>query len=119
MNNNLQLLRVNNELVEKDELIAKFKGQEVLYEQKLVEKDNIYKQDAMVRLQMGKRLEQVLMDKEDALEQLELLKVRALNPNAFEHKHCSYFLFLKSSVSYVIDATRKYQVICEVNYFVS
>ncbi len=93
MNNKLQLLRVNNELVEKDELIAKFKGQEVLYEQKLVEKDNIYKQDAMVRLQMGKRLEQVLMDKEDALEQLELLKV---TPNAFEHYHYIYFLLLKS-----------------------
>ncbi len=93
MNNKLQLLRVNNELVEKDELIAKFKGQEVLYEQKLVEKDNIYKQDAMVRLQMGKRLEQVLMDKEDALEHLELLKV---TPNAVEHYHYIYFFLLKS-----------------------
>lgn len=29
----------------------------------------------MVRMQLGKRLEQVLMDKEEALEQLELMKV--------------------------------------------
>jgi hypothetical protein len=70
-----KLLRITNELVEKDEQLAKFKNQELVYEQKLTEKDNLYRQDTMVRLQLGKRLEQVLMDKEDALEQLELLRV--------------------------------------------
>lgn len=77
-----KVLRITNELVEKDEQLAKFKHQELIFEQKLAEKDSLYKQDAMVRLQLGKRLEQVLMDKEDALEQLELLRVskqRTLN----------------------------------------
>jgi hypothetical protein len=32
-------------------------------------------QDAMARMQLGKRLEQVLMDKEEALDQLEVLRV--------------------------------------------
>lgn len=32
-------------------------------------------QDAQVRLQLGKRLEQVLQDKEEALEELEVFKV--------------------------------------------
>lgn len=40
-------------------------------------KDKIYEQDAAVRMQLGKRLEQVLGDKEDLMEQLEFCKVIA------------------------------------------
>lgn len=68
-------MMMNNELAEKDEQLSKFKKDATNFEKALVEKDNLYKQDNMVRLQLGKRLEQVLMDKEEALEQLELLKV--------------------------------------------
>lgn len=35
-------------------------------------------QDVMARMQLGKRLEEVLMDKEEALDQLEALRVRYL-----------------------------------------
>ena len=34
----------------------------------------MYEQDAMVRMQLGKRLEQVFIDKEEALEQIRLLQ---------------------------------------------
>jgi hypothetical protein len=68
-------MMMSNDLVEKDELIAAMKRSELQYEQKLQERENIYKQDNIVRLQLGKRLEQVLYDKEEALEQLDMLKV--------------------------------------------
>ena len=68
-------MMMSNELAEKDEQIAQLHRNEHELEKKLIDKDNLYKQDTMVRLQLGKRLEQVLMDKEEALEQLELLRV--------------------------------------------
>lgn len=70
-----QLMAMSNEMAEKDDVIAAFKKSEQQYEQKLQERENMYKQDNIVRLQLGKRLEQVLMDKEEALEQLDMLKV--------------------------------------------
>lgn len=45
----------------------------------------MYEQDAVVRMQLGKRLEQVLMDKEDALEQIEFYKVRHIVSNFVGH----------------------------------
>ena len=36
----------------------------------------------MVRMQLGKRLEQILMDKEEAMEQMELLKDQVDNLKA-------------------------------------
>jgi hypothetical protein len=70
-----QMLILTNDLNERDEQIAALKRKEEQFEQMLVDRDNMFKQDAMVRMQLGKRLEQVLMDKEEAMEQLELMKV--------------------------------------------
>ena len=36
----------------------------------------MHEQDALIRLQLGKRLEQVLMDKEEALEELDLVQTK-------------------------------------------
>lgn len=69
------MIQLSNELNDRDEQIAVLKKKESHYEQTLLDRDNMFKQDAMVRMQLGKRLEQVLMDKEEALEQLELMKV--------------------------------------------
>ncbi len=66
---------LSNDLTERDNQIAGMKHKEEHYEQTLVDRDNMFKQDAMVRMQLGKRLEQVLMDKEEAMEQIELLRV--------------------------------------------
>eukprot|EP00597_Dinobryon_sp_UTEXLB2267_P010903 CAMPEP_0170102666 /NCGR_PEP_ID=MMETSP0020_2-20130122/3019_1 /TAXON_ID=98059 /ORGANISM="Dinobryon sp., Strain UTEXLB2267" /LENGTH=966 /DNA_ID=CAMNT_0010326055 /DNA_START=241 /DNA_END=3141 /DNA_ORIENTATION=- len=69
-----QMIQLSNELNDRDEQIAVLKKKESHYEQTLLDRDNMFKQDAMVRMQLGKRLEQVLMDKEEALEQLEHMK---------------------------------------------
>eukprot|EP01036_Dinobryon_divergens_P031607 gene31607-41039_t len=69
-----QMIQLSNELNDRDEQISVLKKKESHYEQTLLDRDNMFKQDAMVRMQLGKRLEQVLMDKEEALEQLELMK---------------------------------------------
>ena len=66
---------LSNDLTERDNQISGMKHKEEHYEQTLVDRDNMFKQDAMVRMQLGKRLEQVLMDKEEAMEQIELLRV--------------------------------------------
>lgn len=71
----IQLVVMANDLNERDEQIALLKKKEEHYEQTLIERDNMYKQDAMVRMQLGKRLEKVLMDKEEAMEKLELMRV--------------------------------------------
>ncbi len=80
---------MTNDLNERDEQIAALKRKEEQFEQVLVDRDNMSKQSSMVRMQLGKRLEQVLqelevllwgegcevlMDKEEAYEQLELMK---------------------------------------------
>jgi hypothetical protein len=59
-------MMMSNELGERNSLIDDMKRVQAQYELKLVEKDNLYKQDSIVRLQLGKRLEQVLMDKAEA-----------------------------------------------------
>lgn len=59
-------MMMSNELGERNTLIDEMKKMQAQYEQKLIEKDNLYKQDSIVRLQLGKRLEQVLMDKAEA-----------------------------------------------------
>lgn len=66
----MQMLVMANDLNDREEQIVLLKKKEEHYEQTLSERDNMFKQDAMVRMQLGKRLEQVLMDKEEALEQL-------------------------------------------------
>ena len=77
----LQMIQLSNELNDRDEQISVLKKKESHYEQTLLDRDNMFKQDAMVRMQLGKRLEQVLMDKEEALEQLELMKVGRCHRN--------------------------------------
>lgn len=72
----LQMVFMNNDLAEKDEQITSLKKNLQEFELKLKEKDNLMKQDTMVRLQLGKRLEQILIDKEEALEQLEQLRAQ-------------------------------------------
>jgi hypothetical protein len=71
----MQLVVMTNELNERDSQIALLKKKEEHYEQTLQERENLFKQDTMARMQLGKRLEQVLMDKEEALDQLEVLRV--------------------------------------------
>ena len=71
----MQLVVLTNELNERDNQIAMLKKKETHYEQTLQERENLFKQDTMVRMQLGKRLEQVLMDKEEALDQLDALRV--------------------------------------------
>jgi len=66
---------LTNELNERDNQIALLKKKETHFEQTIQERENLFKQDTMVRMQLGKRLEQVLMDKEEALDQLDALRV--------------------------------------------
>ena len=66
---------MTNELLEREEQIQELKRRDAEYSQKIATKDKLYEQDAVVRMQLGKRLEQVLMDKEDAMEQIEFYKV--------------------------------------------
>ena len=60
---------------EKDDTIAHLKLREASLEGLLAANDRMHEQDAIVRLQLGKRLEQVLLDKEEAYEELDLFKV--------------------------------------------
>eukprot|EP01038_Epipyxis_sp_PR26KG_P004894 gene4894-6853_t len=82
-----QMMQMTNELSEREDQISILKKKEENYERTLIDRDNMYKQDAMVRMQLGKRLEQVLMDKEEAMEQLELMRdqIDSLR-NAFDKK---------------------------------
>lgn len=80
--------------MERDDQIALLKRKDMENAQILAAKDKMYEQDAMVRMQLGKRLEQVLMDKEEALENLEMMKV-----------------FFKN---YIIHLFRKFMQICNV-----
>lgn len=66
---------MSSDLIERDEAICLYKQKEVEYEALLKEKDAIISQDSMIRFQLGKRLEQVLIDKVEALERLEEVEV--------------------------------------------
>jgi hypothetical protein len=67
---------MTNDLNEREDQIIAYKKREVLLEQRLSAKEKLYEQDTMVRLQLGKKLEQVLLDKEDLREQIESLQVK-------------------------------------------
>ena len=71
-----QVFAHTNDLNEKDDTIAHLKMREASLEGLLAANDRMHEQDAIVRLQLGKRLEQVLLDKEEAYEELDLFKVR-------------------------------------------
>jgi len=95
-----QMIQLSNELNDRDEQIAVLKKKESHYEQTLLDRDNMFKQDAMVRMQLGKRLEQVLMDKEEALEQLEHMKV--YSPDVCANIHHAYFYIIGASGAHSI-----------------
>jgi hypothetical protein len=75
----LQLFTLTNELNEKDEIIVKLKRREASLIDQLAAKEKVHDQDALVRLQLGKRLEQVLLDKEEAYQELEGFKEKLEN----------------------------------------
>jgi uncharacterized coiled-coil protein SlyX len=71
----VQMLVLTNDLNEREDQIIAMKKREEAYIEQLASKDRMYEQDAMVRMQLGKRLEQVLMDKEEVKDELDNLKV--------------------------------------------
>jgi hypothetical protein len=72
----LQVFAHTNDLNVKDDMIAHLRMREASLEGLLAANDRMHEQDAIVRLQLGKRLEQVLLDKEEAYEELDLFKVK-------------------------------------------
>lgn len=70
------MLVLTNDLNEREDQLIAMKKREEAYLEQLANKDRMYEQDAMVRMQLGKRLEQVLMDKEEIKDELDDLKVR-------------------------------------------
>lgn len=71
-------MTITNELNERDKTIVDLRAKESSLLSTLKQKESMHEQDAMMRIQLGKRLEQVLMDKEEAVEQLEMMRVRLL-----------------------------------------
>ena len=70
----VQMVALNNDLNDREDQIIILKKREVAYEDQLRAKDKMYEQDAMVRMQLGKRLEQVLMDKEEITDELDMVR---------------------------------------------
>ena len=66
---------VTNDLRQRDEQIEVLSKREAVAKENLAKLLKQHEQDAMVRLQLGRRLEQVLIEKEEALEELEMMKV--------------------------------------------
>lgn len=71
----VQLFILSNDLNEREEEIIKLREREETLLQHMLSKEKMYEQDAIVRMQLGKRLEQVLMDKEEIKDELEQCKV--------------------------------------------
>jgi hypothetical protein len=82
-----QTLALTNDLNEREDQIISLKKREAALEDNLKMKEKLYSQDAQVRLQLGKRLEQVLMDKEEIKDELDDLKV-GMDRQFF----CSFFV---------------------------
>jgi hypothetical protein len=66
---------LTNDLNDREDQIIALKKREAALEENLKIRERMYAQDAQVRLQLGKRLEQVLMDKEEIKDELDSLKV--------------------------------------------
>ena len=71
----VQMLVLTNDLNEREDQIIAMKKREAVFEEQLASKEKMYEQDAKVRMQLGKRLEDVLMDKEEIKDELDNLKV--------------------------------------------
>ncbi len=70
----IQLFALTNDLNEREESVTVLKKRVASLEQTLSANEKMHEQDAVIRLQLGKRLEQVLMDKEEALEELDMVQ---------------------------------------------
>jgi hypothetical protein len=79
-------LALTNDLNEREDQIIVLKKREAALEENVKMKEKMYAQDAQVRLQLGKRLEQVLMDKEEIKDELDSLKVWCFSIFIFEYK---------------------------------
>jgi hypothetical protein len=71
----IQMMMLTNDLNDRDEQIAALRQRETLLQQTYSQKEKMWEQDALVRMQLGKKLEQVLMDKEELQEENEMLHV--------------------------------------------
>ena len=74
---------MTNDLNDKDDLIVKLKREVAALERTVFIKEKEHEQDSIVKVQLGKRLEQVLLDKEEAYEELEQLQVGLENIEIF------------------------------------
>eukprot|EP01041_Mallomonas_annulata_P007192 gene7191-14661_t len=68
----LQMLELTNDLNDREDFIIFLKKREVLLMEELEGKEKAHESDNQVRMQLAKRLTQVLMDKEDIKEQLQI-----------------------------------------------
>ena len=72
----MQIFALTNDLNDKDDVIVKLKREVAALERAVYVKEREHEQDSIVKVQLGKRLEQVLLDKEEAYEELEQLQVQ-------------------------------------------
>lgn len=73
-----QIFALTNDLNDKDDVIVKLKREVAALERAVYVKEREHEQDSIVKVQLGKRLEQVLLDKEEAYEELEQLQVQCV-----------------------------------------
>lgn len=70
-----QLIEVTNDLNEREEQVMRAKRSEAELQHRLEVSEKMISDDSAVRMQLGRRLEQVLMEKEEIKEELFALKV--------------------------------------------
>ena len=75
-----------NELNAREDEVAELRKREEILQQHMRSKEKMYEQDAIVRMQLGRRLEQILMDKEEIKDQLESYKNQLDAINALTSK---------------------------------
>ena len=95
-------MSLTNDLNEKEDQIMAYKKREAAMLEHLAAKEKQHEQDNNVRLQLSKRLEQVMMDREDLKDIVENLKVRIFpffhtHTHTHTHTHQSY---LSHSIMY-------------------
>ena len=66
-----------NELNERNAEVASFKKRQEVLEATLKAKEKVYEQDIEVRMKLGRRLEQIFLDKEEIAEELYEVKEHA------------------------------------------
>ena len=73
-----QNLTYINELNERNTEIVALRKRETVLEATLKAKEKMYEQDASVRMQLGRRLEQILLDKEEYKDEIDEYKEHIL-----------------------------------------